>query len=307
MSLARGAAWLTVCTLAAVCPLAAGDGGSISTDGVVHSVQSRAGTSGGFALEYARQLPSGEIELEFVTGTDDVAPDHDPRLDLRADGQPVLVWIRNEGLGPQLFVSRRGPTGWSAPRVLFEDPTGKLDPRVSAGDDWVNVTWRDSTPGGPRFRATLDPDTLEPVFGPEPLPSADGIPPVGPEGESARGTTPEPPGGEMFLAALLPPSLPGDPGLIVIWGIEDEPIPIDYRQSFILPADTQVVRNLQAKRVAGTVIVSFNDDGRFLYTMRRDGMWTALRVVKLDEATSEETAKLRVYEMIRRDAERSTQ
>lgn len=279
------------------------DGDRIGQDGVVHSAWNALGSSGGMAIEYVRQLPSGEIRTEFVDGTDDYPSDRDPMLELSEDGEPIVAWIRNEGEGPQLYGSRRTAVGWTQPTPWFPGPKEKHVPDMTVSGDWVNVTWREASPNGALFyRGVIDPLTLEPVFGPEAMPKGEDVPPVLPEGESMPGTTPEPPGGgTSYFAALLPPMVPGDPSTVIVWGIQDEPIPIDYCQRFTVPDGVRNARQVRASAIAGRLTVTFVDDDYLYYTMRRDGRWTDLRVVELDEQTDAADARLALIEMIQRD------
>jgi len=296
----------TLAVLAAACCLAAYAGADerISPEGVVHSVGTGLGQSGGIAIEYTRQLPSGEIQVELLPGTDDYPTDRDPTLDLRPDGEPIVAWLRNEGPGPQLYVSRRSAAGWTELRTLFPSAKEKHAPALAATGEWVTVTWRELSPLGVQFyRGVIDAATLDPVYGPEAMSLGREVPPVPPTGESVPGTTPEPPVGDVaFFASLLPPEALGDPSRAIVWGIQDEPIPIDYCQRFILPDDAGGAHDFRASSVAGRLTLTFVAGDRLFYTTRRGGMWTDLRVVQLDEETSAAEARLAVFEMIQREA-----
>lgn len=305
----RPARWLVAC--AALTALFGGGvvpaaDQHVSSSGLVHRVRESIHTSeeqsGGTELVYTRQSPSGDDESSVIPGTDDHELDREPTLDLLpGTGEPVLVWSRNDGTGYRLHGARRDAGGWSAPVPLIDGSVDQREPSLQAGADWLHLRWREGTGGAAEYyRAVLDPRDLALVAGPERLatPSQRLVPP---EGESAP-SSPEPSADGLWMTGSVVDLSPVVPPKVYVWGIRDGVDPVLYCQGFELPTGTRDIRTLDARWVGDRLTLSFHDGGRFYYTMRKNGTWTDLRAVVLDEQITPTAALLQMEEMIREDA-----
>jgi hypothetical protein len=279
----------------------------ISVDGVVHSVEespwSSAQQSGGTELRHTRQHADGVSDSLVITGTADLAIDLDPVIDLDpASGEPIAVWTRNEGAGFGLYVSRFDGAAWSAPKAVFAGGDDKHAPEIRITSKWVHLTWREGPPSNQSyFRGLLGLAGLTEEWGPEPLLTSDDDGLVPPEGESIPGSSPEPPADHLFTPRTFLPMVPGEPGKLYLWGVLDDLEPIGYSQGFRLPSGVRGSDNLRARWIGGRMLVSFEDSEHFYYTMRKNGAWTDIRVVELDQTTTAASAQLEVEDMIRRE------
>ncbi len=279
----------------------------ISPDGTVHRVDVEQYLSGGrvvgTALRHTRQGPSGAKESSLVPGTDDPAVDRDPAIEIDpVSGAPVLVWSRNEGAGFDIVLSRFEGGSW-LPFVRVSSGGGDdLLPQVGPGKKLVHVVYRQSAGSQAPlsfYRSSFDRATLGPAYGPELLP-LDGFPYVPPEGESAPGTDAPPPSDHVFFSSDVPALRPGDPGRIVVWGVRDDPVPIGFRQGFLLPSDVKSVLQHRAGWLACRFGLWFATGSRFYYTTRVGGRWHEGRFVELSSTTSLADARLQLEEMIRK-------
>jgi hypothetical protein len=278
----------------------------VGRDGLVHRVSAESANVANqeiTSLVHSEQGPEGGTTRRMVTGTEDDALDVEPALAIDpVTEQPVVVWARDEGTGFDLYVSRFTGAVWTPPiRILFI-PGEDLDPRVQVGRNLVHVVWPREAPSGTQWvRLSLDRVTLEPVYGPEILPSHSPsiVPADGGSGDSG-GTVDPSSDDTFFFGAEIPPREPGDPGEIVIWGVRDEPIPIDYVQSFFTPASLQSAGNISAGWVGSRFAVTFETPGGFYYRFRDGGTWSDLRVIRLDAETGSAQAWHQMAEMLLR-------
>jgi hypothetical protein len=293
------------CGLLVTCAWAS-SGNKVAGDGVVHSIEAviwtTANQTGSSQILHTRQHPDGSAESFVIPGTDDLAIDREPVIDLDpATELPIAAWIRNEGAGFGLWISRFDGSGWSAPAPVFVGGQDKAEPEIRITGRWVHLTWREGLPVDvTHVRGVLALDDLTPTHGPETLETrGDGL--VPPEGETLPGSSPEPPPGHLYTLRALIPLVPGEPGKFYLWGGQDDPVPFGFSQGFVLPDGVRGAANLRARWIGGRMVISFEDAGHYYYTMRKSGLWTDLRVIELDETTSAASAQLEVEEMIRRE------
>jgi len=273
--------------------------------GTVHRISvdnwQASGKSGGTALRHTLQLPDGTSTNRWVTGTDDLAVDREPSLDLDPVTQlPLLVWSRNDGAGFEVYLSRFDGSAWSAPMPLALEPGDDVGPAIRADDNLVHVVWtHQSSPGvSSRLRLSLARPSLVPVFGPEILPTA------GPSNASTTGGTGSPPpsGDEKYFASSFAAASGEDSGHIVVHGVRDAPVPVDYVQSFDLPLGLRGFENCRAGWLAGRFVVHFANADRFFYFIWEDTAWSELRAIGLGEGITAADARAQLVKSIRRDA-----
>lgn len=279
----------------------------IAPDGTVHRVDVEQFLSGGkvagTALRHTRQMPGGAKDSSLVPGTDDPAVDREPALEIDpVTGAPLLVWSRNEGAGFDIVLSRFEGASWLPFVRVSSGGEDESQPQIGSGQRLVHVVYRQSTGFQGVFqyyRWSLDRATLGAVYGPEQLP-LDGVPLVPPEGESSAGSDAPPTGAHVFFSGDLPALRPGDPGRIVVWGVRDDPVPVGFRQGFLLPADVKSVQQHRAGWLACRFGLWFTTSGRFYYTTRVNGRWHEDRFVETSSGTAVSDARLQLEEMIQK-------
>ncbi len=276
----------------------------IAPDGTVHRIDVEANSSirstGGTVLRHTRQRPEGGTEIAYVTGTDDAALDRQPAIEIDlVTGTPVLVWTRSEGTSQDVVMSRYDDGTW-LPFVRVTKCMGdRTSPQLRIGRQLTHVLYRQEDGALPSFyRVSFDRATLERVYGPELLPS-DGMNYVPPEGEPSPNSAP-PPADDLFFSVEAPGGQPGEPGRILVWGVRDEPVPIDYRQGFLLPSSAKNVLRLEGGWIACRFALWFATAERFYYTSRVENRWHEDRIVELSYGTSTSDARLQLEDMIRR-------
>ena len=300
----RLAAWAVAAVLLTAGPAAgAGNGFSQALDerGRLHRVEVEPWVSGGkilgTTLRHIIVNPDGTKESGLIPGTDDVPCDRDPalRIDPSTD-EPVLVWSRHEGVGFDIFISRYHEGAWSALVPLPSSAGDDVAPQLQVGFRNNHVVYR-SGPDEQRSwsRLVLDRGTLAPVFGPEPLPTSTQapVPSVG-----ATYSDTEPPFWDFFFASELIRSGPTDPGIVMVWGVRDDPMPIDYAQSFQCPAGVRDVMQSEAGYLAGRFALRFVSGDRFPYVLRSAGSWSEMRSIELSDKLSPDSARLMLRDMI---------
>jgi hypothetical protein len=253
----------------------------------------------GTALRLVVQQHDGTVDSTLVPGTDDATIDRDPAIEIDGcTGTPVLVWSRGDAGGYDVYVARYDGGAWSAPRPVIAQAGDDGQPDVRVGFSLIHVLWRQDMQSQARLvRASLDRLTLKQAFGPELLP----IPDAGllTDGDALDSAAATPPYFDAFFAAEVP-SRPGpDPGHIVVWGVRDAPVPVDYCHWLTLPSGVSNVRNPFARYFRDRFVVSFDTAERFHYAMRYWFGWTDLRVVNLSSSVSAADARLQLEDMIR--------
>lgn len=282
----------------------------VGPDGTVHRINVEAWPPGttsrttSTALRHIRQYADGSTDSALVPGTDDLAIDRDPAIDIDpATGNPVLVWSRNLGSGFDIFVSRFDGASWSAPQPIVTQAVDDTRPDIKVACTLIHVTSRqDGQPMNPVIRTSIDRLTLIPVFGPETLPIPDSnLVPV--DGQSSSPTTAAtPPTDDAFFMAEIPPRFPGDPGRVAVWGIRDAPVPVDYCQGFLLPSGVSGVQDSRARWLHKRFVVSYAVPSDFYYSIWYS-LWGSLQVIDLNATVTSSDARIQMEDMIRREAD----
>jgi hypothetical protein len=263
----------------------------IAADATVHRVE----VDGGIRHTLVRD---GASTVSLVPGTDDANLDLEPTLEIDpATDAPVVVWSRDDGTGFDVWISRYQADAWSTPqRILGQPGADEVAPRIQIAGESVHVVARE---GSSYVRLTLDRVSLQPTFGPEPLPTDGSAIVPGPESAGAT----EPVSGNVYFASDVVRDEPEDPGEVVIWGVRDEPVPIDYLQGLVLPAEIDDAGAPLATRVEGSLAVLVPTATRVWYTFWLQGAWAEFRAVNIDESTSMSDVRLMVADVIRRQSD----
>jgi hypothetical protein len=291
VSIGMAACCLTWPALAEVQRIAA-DGTSFRAD--IETLY-QAGRPTGTAIRLTRQRAQGGKELSFVPGTDDAAIERDPAMEVDpSSGRPVLVWSRNDGPGFNLYISRYDGT-WSAPRLLVRLDGDDIQPQVRVDPRYLHVSWRQEYLGLVTYwRASFLATTLEPAFGPERIPTDD-LGPFAAEDpivDAADASAQN----RYFCGSVLTKA--GDPGRAYLWGVRDEPVPINYRKGFVLPVEVRGVVNSDVGFIGGRFTYWLTtSDSKLYYATLTSGRWSDFRVVELNAQTSLAEARLLLTEL----------
>ena len=299
-ALIRASAALFAVGLAGALPASA-DTARIATDGTVHRIDvvpfGAAGESG-TALRYTRQKPGGGDTQSYVSGTDDLAIDRDPAIEINpATGLPVLVWSRDVGGQYAVVFSRFDGSVWSAPRLIAQSAGDAFEPQIKFGTNAMHLAWRQVAPSGANslLRWSFDPTTLTTLYGPEPVPLDDptALPPSG-----GTATAPAPCRADVYFAALLPGATPGGSGHAYVWGVRDEPVPITFHQAFLLPPGVDPLGPAGIGWLGGRFTLRFDSESqsRVYYTVRSDSGWSEMRTVETDASVSVGDAHLLIQD-----------
>jgi hypothetical protein len=245
-------------------------------------------------LRHTMVRPDGTVVAALVPGTDDLFLDADPALAVDpVRGTVVLAWSRDTGGGFAVFVSRFSGSIWSDPVRALDDPGGEeIEPQIQVTPSLVHVVAHN----GPAYqRICLDPENLQPVFGPEPLSNGgSGITP-GVDAPIATPTESQ----VYFTSTVLRPS-ETDPGRVVIWGVRDEPVPIDYVEALLLPPDAVEGNAATAVPIEGSLTLTVDSGTHVWYTVFREGNWSESASVVLDEEITLSDVLTMLADMIRR-------
>jgi hypothetical protein len=276
----------------------------ITADGTVHRVDVDVTTSAkgtGTGIRYTRQQPAGGRDSSWVPGTDDIAADKDPVLEIEpSSGRPVLVWSRNEGTGFDLFISRLENGSWTAPRLLVHATGDDLLPQIRYDDHYLHAAWRQQDPSGAiaLYRSSFDAASWTRTYGPERIP-VDDMPPVPPGGSTT--TSPAAPSmNATYFSGTVPGLLPGDPSRSVVWGVRDEPLPISYHQVFSLPPEILSVSRIEAGFIGGRFTLWFVSGSKAYYTVATSTGWSSMRVIELNAQTTAADARAEIHDLNKR-------
>lgn len=303
MKLARALLAVFVVLVAGAAPVRAATQ-TMANDGTVHRIDVdpwvSLGKPSGTALRHTRQAPDGSTVSAWIPGTDDAAIDRDPAIVVEpGTGAVVVVWSRLEGGGYNLFAARWSGGAWSAPRALLPSQPDRTKPQVRVTERYVHVLWTQSGGSGASFgRAVIDAASLDVAYGPEPL-SADCSPVVPTSGDDSLPTS-DPDPGDVFFVTETAGRLPSDPSRIVVWGVRDEPVPIDYRQPMALPTGMQSVTDPGARLSGDRLVVWYQFGTRLYYSLREMGDWSDLRWIDITSGSSASDARKMLFEMLRR-------
>jgi len=147
----------------------------VGTDGTVYSVgvvEVEAGAPpGATALTYSVLHPGGQVEVGFVSPTEDLLADREPSLVLPpGEGGPFLIWTRSDGVHDQVAYSRYTGTLWIEMQYLTSGARDHLHPQVGVDSHGtLYVVWVEPAGGGSVVVATFDPQAGILLSGPRDL------------------------------------------------------------------------------------------------------------------------------------------
>lgn len=110
-------------------------------------------------LHLIDRSPLGDVTDEPILSTHDTVLDIGPNLALNpVDGEPVVVWSRDDGADMELALARRLPGGgWTSIDLLTSNTTSDIEPRLAIdGDGQAFVLWWPEGVGGPVQIQTFD-------------------------------------------------------------------------------------------------------------------------------------------------------
>ena len=268
----------------------------VEAEGTVHRVTTESWPADQLwtstAIRYTRQSADGHVSSMLIPGTDDYVLDRDPALAIDPQtGQPIIVWSRYETVGYDLYAVTIRNGSWSPPRLLLAPNPSRVRPRVKTDASLVHVFWTHQLDGNVSrvARASFLPGSLTLLLGPEPA-RVDCVPPPMSSTGASDGTTADggsfnpvggdPPSGDTYFAAEVPGG-PGEPPVLGVWGVRDEPVPIDFRAAFSLPIGAQNLSRVDAAMISGRLTVWFEWSGGLWYAFDDGaGRFTPLRVIK---------------------------
>ncbi len=300
LSLRRAAVAWALAALAGVSPAGASEQQKLAATGTVHRVQSAVTSNGpgsGSAILHRAQLPDGTVTSEIIPGTEDARPDAEPVLEIDPVTQrPIVVWARDTDGDFDIFVTRLEASGWGPLRSVGALAGQDRSPRVKVTPQWVHIVWRNELPLGPQpYRLTLERATLKVAYGPEPLP-LDDADPISPAGETAT----SPPNAGLFFAVPLTSVITGASPRVFLWGIQEEPTPVGYLETFEVPPGVTDLGRADAGWFGGRFAVWFVTRDKLFYTYQEGGAWTGMRQMQLDTSTPESEAVGQLREMLLR-------
>lgn len=116
-----------------------------------------------------RDLRGVTIE-EPILPTYDTVLDTSPNLAINPlDGEPVVVWSRDDGADLELALARRLPGGgWTSIDLLTDNTTSDSEPRLAIdGFGRAHVIWRPAGMGGPIYLQSFEATSGLPVTQPQ--------------------------------------------------------------------------------------------------------------------------------------------
>ena len=261
---------------------ASADTRKLSADGTIHAVDVvyTGGKNPGSSLKHTRQPVGGSPVTTIVPGTSDVALDREPAIEIDpSSGKLLLVWSRYDVNNFNVFISRFDGSSWSVPTAVLKAAADDVEPQIRIGARYVHVSWRQVVNGQSSFhRQSFYSATLAPAYGPEEVRTSD-LWAVPPEGAATTGLPDPDPSEEIFAGVSF--SLGPEPGRCHIWGVRDEPVPIGYRESLLLPAAARTATAVEAGWLGGRFTVSYVVGTRFHYATRVNGVWSPTRTLEL--------------------------
>lgn len=279
---------------------------AVTSDGVVHTVEAEVWTSGktaaGTVLLHTVQNPDGSTSTAYIPGTDDHALDKQLDLDIDpVNDAPVLVWSRFEGDGFDLMASRFQAGSWSVPLRVHSDPTEILGAQLTVRQNLAHIFWERNDFGETpvRTRLSLERNSLNPVFGPETLPieSASLVPP---QGDRSPGSTADATEDLSYFTSRIPPLDNGQPGVLAVYGIRDEPVPVGYFVARLYPSEVLEANDADTEWIAHEFVQWFTTVDRYYYSIETDGAWSDFRLIELDDGMTALEARMLLVRMLKR-------
>jgi hypothetical protein len=245
-------------------------------------------------LRHTMVRPDGTTAVVVIPGTNDPALDTNPAVAVDpVRGTVVLVWSRDTGSGLAVYVSRFADGVWSSPRLALDNPNGdEIDPQIQITPTLVHVVAHHGTE---YTRVCLDLEGLEIAFGPEQLSVSN--PPITPGVDPPTATPVE--SLAYFSSRVIQPS-ESDPGQIVIWGVRDEPVPIDYSEVMRVPFGVSNGNLSVASPIEGSLTATVISSNYAWYTVFQNGNWRTFGALLLDGTTSLSDVRALLADMIRR-------
>lgn len=249
-------------------------------------------------LRWTAQRPDGMVESSIVPGTDDLALERDPAVDVDpATGEPVLAWARSDRGPYQIMIARLTGAGWTHPTAVDPAPVEQTQPEIRISPTLVHVFWRQAESLSGCVRVSLDRDDLTRSFGPEPLP----LPVTGviPASGSPPGGSTIPASDACFFSALVKSRLPGNPDCVVVWGVRDAPVPVDFVAGVQVSADAHGVWGARARWIFRRFVLTYWTFDRLFYNVQVDGTWSETREILFAMGTGPAGATARLEETLR--------
>jgi len=228
------------------------------------------------ALVHHAQASDGALSQNWIPGTDDPYDDRSPRLVIDpVTDRPIVVWVRDEGAGADLYLTRLAGDAWSAPRRLLSTTADESAPGVSVTRDRIHVHWYQDDGSGTEFhRAIFARRNAMLAHGPERIHVED-APLVSDKGGGPG--APSAPSDLTYEGGIEP----GESGRIFIWGIRDEPVPVGYVLGFMPAEDATAPSDLSARELGGRMVLSYRSGSSLFYTIEEDTGWTETRRLEL--------------------------
>jgi hypothetical protein len=110
----------------------------------------------GLAVE--DQAPTGTTTTSTIFSTWDPVIDTNPDISLNPrDGQPVVIWSRQQGSDFEIAMVRRMPGGWGPIDILTYNSSNDIEPRAIVDPiEAAHVVWYPSGLGGPVYLQSFD-------------------------------------------------------------------------------------------------------------------------------------------------------
>ena len=120
-------------------------------------------------LAFVDETPGGGTTTSTIFSTWDPIIDRDPDLALNPyDGQPVVVWSRQEGPDFEIAMLRRMPGVWGPIDILTSNSTSDLAPRAIVDTlERAHIVWYPSGLGGPVYLQGFDVRNGQPTGPPQ--------------------------------------------------------------------------------------------------------------------------------------------
>lgn len=250
-------------------------------------------TVSGTKLLYRMQSTEESVEWVVIPGTEDSVADTEPAILLSpVNYRPVIVWTRNEGSEAEIDFSFYNGTLWTPAAQLTLNDYPDHSPQIYWGhSNYLHVVWSGAeTPDGPMmYEAVLDSKGL--VIVPPSLVAS----PPGPVVTTTNGA----PATMLADDALFAVDTSyKQTGRVTVQGGLDEPVPVNKRVDFVLPAGN-AVDSCRIRIVNGRLLLLVKSGTRMYYSYQEPTTgWTVLHSVTLDATTDEGAAETMIAMML---------